>query len=573
MVSPLGQQTIKRVAEKLEAGEAAGLTEIVELIQRLSGAAYDTSIQELATLIGKDLVVTAKVIAAANTLGYNPAGVAVTTITGAIQVIGFNKIRQLAVSLLLVESADRTLQPSEKREIAALALCSGLMAEAIMSRRATCSPEHAFICASLRSYGRLLMTTFMIDDYRRARIMAASGATEDDAFRTVLGLTPLELGYHLLASAHLPDPILRSLRALPPEAVKNATQQPDIELLALSDLAVRMCELAFRPDLTARGFAAESNALAAQTSKTLGLDADSMLAALRATADQLHEFSNAFGLRALSDQFAPRLRARVDGEDLPLPAPEPARRKPAADAVSGPAERGRSAEPGAPATSAAAATPAPEAQSLPIPTANLAPHAGASALAATPNSASRSPLVAPSAGAEAEFQSAFQSGIEQIAGLLEEEPVDMQKVYSVVLKTALNGFGTNEGVVFVRDPVSRRFVAAQGNGATFQAIARKPLGREEDRDVFGLCLQRMEDVLIYDASDPKIGPHLPAWIKASRLGAFVLLPMHDSKRPFAVLMAGWPGKRTAGFTVAQIRHVRSMLKLAGTARRLADARS
>ena len=96
--------------------------------------------------------------------------------------------------------------------------------------------------------------------------------------------------------------------------------------------------------------------------------------------------------------------------------------------------------------------------------------------------------------------------------------------------------------------------------------------RSDDRDVFGLCLQRLNDVLIYDTSDPKILPHLPAWIKATGIAAFVLLPIQESQQAFGLLMAGWMEKKTVGFTVAQIRQVRSMLKLAGTARRLSGLR-
>jgi HD-like signal output (HDOD) protein len=202
VVTALAKSTISRVAAGLESGESAGLAEIVELIQQLSGNAVETSVEELATLIGKDVVVTAKVITAANTLGYNPSGLEISTISQAIQVIGFNKIRQLALALLLIENAERTLNPHEKREIAALALCSGLMAEAVMQRHRTHEPEQAFICASLRNYGRLLMTTFMLEEYRQARQISTEGVSEDEAFRRVFGLTPLELGHHLLASAH-----------------------------------------------------------------------------------------------------------------------------------------------------------------------------------------------------------------------------------------------------------------------------------------------------------------------------------------------------------------------------------
>lgn len=566
VVTPLAQKTIKHVAAKLESGEAAGLSEIVELIQKLSSNAYETSVQELGMLIGKDVVVTAKVIAAANTIGYNPSGVEVTTITQAIHVIGFNKIRQLAVSLLLVENANRTLNPKEKREIAALALCSGLMAESVMGQRGTASPEHAFICASLRNYGRLLMTTFMIDEYRRAKIMATSGIAEDEAFNRVFGLTPLELGYHLLASAHLPDPILKSLRKMPPGVVRNITQQPDLELLGLADLSVRVCELALRSDIGAQDFKQQASNLANRSGRAFGLDVEAMLSVLRETGQQLNEFAHTFGLNSLSEQFAPRIQARITGEDPAGYDPKFASRPPAwvtptAEQVAESSEsEGAAPAPLEPAATEAMESPAPAASDKASDTASSA---------GAPPVAPSSPAGTPTAS-EAVFQKAFQSGIEQLAGLLEEEPVDMRKVYEVVLSTAAQGFASADCMIFVREGKGKNFYPTFGTGALFKKVRPVAIVREDERNVFGLCLQRLEDVLIYDAADAKIVSHLPAWIKDSKLGSFVLLPIQENRRPFAVLLAGWPEKKAAGFTVAQIRHVRSMLKLAGTARKLAE---
>ncbi|HEU5080569.1 MAG TPA: HDOD domain-containing protein [Opitutaceae bacterium] len=556
MVSPLGQQTIKHVTNKLEAGESAGLSEIVELIQKLSTNAFETSVQELANLIGKDVVVTAKVIAAAHTIGYNPNGLEVGTITQAIHVIGFNKIRQLAVSLLLIENANRTLNPSEKREIAALALCSGLMAESVMVQRGKTTSEHAFICASLRNYGRMLMTTFMIDDYRRARIMSTSGITEDEAFNRVFGLTPLELGHHLLASAHLPDPILKSLRALPAHIVKTAVENPELEMLALADLSVKMCELALRTDISAADFNVRCAALATRNGQMFDLDAGGLMSVLHETGRQLNEFASTFGLNALAEQVASRIEARVTGREVPgstAPMPAAAESQLPAMQVSSTQENGQHPSPSQnieASPSTISATSLPDNKE----TANAA-----------------APTVESTPSLPVSFEQAIQSGIEEVASLLEANPVDMKKVFEVVLKSALKGFGSKDGAIFVRDARLRCFSPTHVKG-TALAKMKGASPRDDDRDVFGLCLQRLEDVLIYDAADPKIVSHLPAWIKATGLASFVLLPIQENRQAFGVLMAGWSEKKTAGFTVAQIRQVRSMLKLAGTARRLAGLR-
>lgn len=567
MVSSLGQKTIKHVTAQLQSGESAGLSEIVELIQKLSSNAYETSIQDLSGLIGKDVVVTAKVIAAANTIGYNPLGVEVNTISQAIHVIGFNKIRQLTVSLLLVENANRNLNPSEKREIAALALCSGLMAESVMTQRGTVAPDHAFICASLRNYGRLLMTSFMIEQYRRARVMATTGLSEDEAFNRVFGLTPLELGYHLLAVAHLPEPILKSLRAAPPGLIRNIAEKPELELLALADLSVRVCELALRSDVSAADFEKQAGILAARSGKNFGLDAEALVGLLRETGQQLSDFAHAFGFKALSDQFSPRINARVRGDN---PAGMEAARKKIAQDI------------------AAVRHEAPPAQEsinddsedVDLTAEGRPPASFHSASNATglssPESSSNSPALPSQPTSESKgegaFQRAFQSGIEQLAGLLEDDPVDMRKVLDVVMASALQGFNSNDVILFVRDAGGKKFVPSVGSGPLYSAARTAAIVREDDRNAFGLCLQRMEDILIYDAMDPKLEAHLPVWLKAQKLASFVLLPMIDSRRPFGLLLVGWMEKKTVGFTVAQIRHVRSMLKLAGTARKLFENR-
>ncbi|MFT3867934.1 MAG: HDOD domain-containing protein [Nibricoccus sp.] len=573
----LAQQTIKRVSDGLESGESAGLSEIVALIQQLSGPALDTSVQDLATMIGKDLVVTAKVIVAANTIGYNPTGVEVSTITQAIHVIGFNKIRQLAVSLLLIENAERTLNPTEKREIAALALCSGLMAESVMEKHGSTSPEHAFICASLRNYGRILMTTFMIEDYRRARILAMeSGASEDEAFNQVFGLTPLELGHHLLASAHLPEPILKSLQSLPPDAVRKASQNPNVELLVLADLSVQLCELALRPDINASEFEKKAHALSAKTGRAFGLDVEGLLGALSDTGQQLNAFSASFGLKALTGSLAPRLKARVDRKDpsgfLPLGRLTPTDAEPSALSTPPiPTSDSRPTTPPIPPTPTPLTPSASSPQkSEPVPPVQIS-NPGSPL---PPSTATVPPAeiktAEPPASTEVVFQRAFDTGIDQLASLLNETPVDMDKVFRVILQSAMQGFNASEAVLFVRDRSSLPYSAQYGKGPLVDSIRRQPLVRESDRNVCGICLQRLEDVFINDATDAKIVAHLPPWLKTSKLASFVLLPVHENKRPFALVLAGWHEKKTIGFTVSQIRQVRSLLKLAGTAHRLAS---
>lgn len=85
-------------------------------------------------MIGRDLAITEKIISEA-------------VISEAVHALGFQKIRTLAISILLVDSASQCLNPYEQREIASLSVCSGLMAQYLtQSENSSLDPELAFVC-------------------------------------------------------------------------------------------------------------------------------------------------------------------------------------------------------------------------------------------------------------------------------------------------------------------------------------------------------------------------------------------------------------------------------------------
>jgi len=67
----------------------ACLPEIVKLMRTLSRNSSEVSVPELAEVIQKDPIIFSKVLAAANTLGYNPGRVSVTTVDQAVHIIGY----------------------------------------------------------------------------------------------------------------------------------------------------------------------------------------------------------------------------------------------------------------------------------------------------------------------------------------------------------------------------------------------------------------------------------------------------------------------------------------------------
>ena len=553
----LATRTIQRINSALEKRQVAGVPEVIHLIQELSTKAFSITIKELAEIISQDVAVTAKVISAANTVGYNPTGVPVNTVSQSIQVIGFERVRNLAISLLLVQNAEQTMSVQEQREAASFALSSGLVAQALMEQQGSADPEQAFVCTSLRNYGRLLMTTFLIDEYREA-LDRASQVGEELAFREIFGLTPLELSYHLLLSSHLPKEILRSLQTLPPGMVQSTALRPEDELLVMADLSVRLCSLATNADLEPEQFKRGAAALCERYGKTFKVDQDGLQDAFQWAAARMNSFSQTYGIRSLSSNTMRFIQARAEDKDVPVelklapPVVGVQRRRPRRDGGYG---RGDLL-----AAPTQAAPPLPPPSNTPVRSIALGVPAVETAPQVDPMELLRPACIL--------------KGIEEIVVLLGRTPFDLKAVQAVAVRALRDGLALSDVLIFDRTNDSTPYRVADGTGPLYDSVrGRVGLIAAENRDVFGVSLSRREDVLIENGRDPKFAQYIPLWMRLNApVGSMIILPAFDGERLSGLIC----GARAAGpplrFGSQVLQSLRAMRIHLATARRLAGSR-
>ena len=255
-----------------------------------------------------------KIISASNTISFKVGGDRISAIPEAIHTLGFERIRNLAISILLVENSSQLINPYEQREIAGLSICSGLMAQFLArNQNVSLDPGLAFVCSSLRNYGKLLMTSFLIDEYREAKILEQD-LESDKAFQSVFGLQPLQLGRYLLTNSHLPKNITDSLRDVSPQAIAKLAESPPEQLLAISELTVRLSEVTFDAAIAPDQFDASLQATLDCFEKNLPIELDEI-------DSNLQEFTQTIGDGSSVAPTAGILEARINGELLPeLPA-------------------------------------------------------------------------------------------------------------------------------------------------------------------------------------------------------------------------------------------------------------
>lgn len=305
---PKSRRTLAILQEAIESGRSAALTQVIQLIQEITAKADTISVGQLADLVSRDLATMTKVLGVANTLGYNPTAAEITTVQQAIQTVGFEKIRNISMALLLMESAERGDLGKQKQEVAALALASGIMAQAVSEQHPGLDPEQAFVCSALRSYGQLLIVNFMPEAYAEARALVTSDKISwDAACRSVFGLTTLEITHELLSSAQLARGILGTIRPVPRELTESKYHSPTELLLITAEFSSRFCEQVAERPAEGEQLKGEAVKLARQYGVALALDDEQFTNLFDRVDKRLRSFGQAHGLKMFNNPLMKRL--------------------------------------------------------------------------------------------------------------------------------------------------------------------------------------------------------------------------------------------------------------------------
>jgi hypothetical protein len=543
--SPLASQTLARIQQALRTNEAASLPEVIKLIEELSSRAFTISVQELADLISRDTMVTAKVIQAANTFGYNPFGHTVTTVTQAIHVVGFNKIRNLALSMLLIEKALHGSQPEALRESAALALCSGLFAQALTSIHPDQDSEQAFVFACLRHYGRLLLTTFLSEEFKQVQQRPVS-ESEADACRRVFGLTPLELTNRIFEDSHLPRAILRCLQDVPPAQLAQSAATPEERLTAITQFAANLGEIVVSARVGAAGFAEVAEQLRTNFGTKLNLTQDSIGILMKVVDQSIRNFTKTYGAKSVATGVIQRISERVAQSEPQPTLPDIA--LPAA----------------APSAAPAPAAPPPPASAGHVP----ASVSDTSTLAGSASAKSPQPAEEPDA------VGILTECLILLTEMSVATVIDLPAMEMVALTSIRSALSLQDSVLFQRDSSGRTYTAELGIGALLDLIRGRPVIDIGRRDVFSICLNRREDVLIRDTADPKIRPFLPEWLLAAgSIKGFILLPLQNESGAIALIVGTRTDTERLQLGTRELQLLKAIRQHLVNARRLAGTSS
>ncbi|MES2885349.1 MAG: HDOD domain-containing protein [Pseudomonadota bacterium] len=454
-------------------------TSIVTINQLASSGSSDAA--TLSNAILKDLALTNKVLRIANSAYYaRNAGGRISTVSRAIVLLGFETVRQLAISLMLFEHIEDQKQSQLLKDEFLRANLCGLLCRVLSRGVAPRSEEQAFICGLFHRLGRLLVQFYFQEEAAMvARIVAAESCSEDSAAIRVLGISLEALGIGIARSWGFPDAMVYSMRGVSEAKLPKPIGEPD----NLRALAACASELARLVETTAPEKLAPAHAtLLRRYGSALSLSAQDLTQATTEAVEGLSELARVL-----------RISPKNTLLNTLLPAPKSA---------------------------ATPLTPADFSSAM-----ILEQTANASAAAERADEATASP------------QSILTVGIQDISQWLVDDAMKPGDILSAISEIIYRALGARRVIVCLRDGTMQmrgRYGMGEGIEQAMQAL-RFALG---GRDLFNLILTQEIDVLVTDASAAKIRKHLPPWyLQHFDAQSFIVLPLRAQGAPLAMIYA------------------------------------
>jgi HD-like signal output (HDOD) protein len=273
----------------------------------------DQGTHDLAYYVLSDPALTQRILRLSNTVSYRTAsGMAVTTVTRAISLLGFDNVKTAALAMMLVDALGSSAHANSVRIELEASLCASLVGRELSHKSPFQGAEEAAIAALFKNLGPLLVASHEHDSYREIRKLVATGKHSDNrAAQMVLGCSYDTLSEAVMAEWQMPDVIVRAIAALPPGPLKPAANRLEW-MRQVAAFGMEVARLVAREAEPAETEAAQ--VLVARYGKALSVDKDELDALFVTVRNEMD------GLLESMNMARPRLEEEAAPEPDGLPS-------------------------------------------------------------------------------------------------------------------------------------------------------------------------------------------------------------------------------------------------------------
>ena len=443
------------------------ITEINKIVSSDSESA-----NKLASVILQDFALTNKLLKLVNTASYGQFGGSINTVSKAVVILGFETVRNIATTLILLEFLQNKPQASHLKDEVIQSILSGMVAAQLSDEHDFRDIEEVMVCSMFHNLGRMLGIFYFFEESQEISRLVEQGESEDRAASKVLGMPYHELGIGVARTWNFPARLIAGMRKLPPEKVQPA--QGEMEQLTVTvNLAHELCEIAAYTDVK------EKQRLLSELSKRYESASRIPERRLSAAMDGgLKELSSRAGILGIGIHNSLMLKRSRNWSGHA----QPAEKENVAKEMDGITNLDQTV------------TPTDEEKA--------------------------------SGGIPANPEAILGAGIQDVTTSLVGE-FKLNDVLQMVLETMYRGMGFSRAMILIRDNQLGVMAARFGFGADVrEIIPRFRFSLTFVPDVFHLCIQKGVDIAIEDVNASNIADKIPAWYKNGiNAPCFMLLPI------------------------------------------------
>ena len=484
------QSTVEFLIRRMQnTSDFPALSESVSAINKIAGSERE-SIVQLSNAILKDFSLTNKLLRLVNAAYYRQTGGGgISTVSRAVMVLGFDAVRNIAITVLLFEHLQNKANAAHLKEEFLRTNLAGILGKDIALVTRLCDGEQAFICAMFSNLGRLLCLYYFPEESDKIKLLTQQGSvTEEQAMLQVLGISFEDLGIEIARNWGFPNLIVSSMRRLPEGPILKP-HAPEERLKVVAGFANELCDIVAEATPEQRRQALRR--LKDRFAGSIALSDKDMQCTLEKSLKSMVEFSRIINLDLQQTVFGRQLRAIILGAaELPEESLDPQ----------------LTSKPVVPGTLDANLT-------------------ADSALANAPN----------------DVEAVLAAGIQDISNTLVED-FKLNDVLRIILETMYRAKGFRRVILCIRDLKSNTMVGRFGFGPDAMEIARRfdfPLSG--NHNIFQTALEKGADILINDVRTETMQEHMPEWFM-KKIGAetFVVFPLCIRGKPMAMIYADAP---------------------------------
>ena len=451
------------------------LSDSVSAINKLTHSDKE-SINRLSNTILKDYGLTNKILRLVNSAHYRRSGGGtISTISRAVIVLGFDALRNIAITVLLFEHMQDKGNARELKEAFLRANLAGTLARAASKQFMAREAEEAYVCALFHSVGQLLAQFYFPEEVAEIRkVMVQRNCSEEAASTMIFGLSFSELGIGIAHHWGFPPGLINSLRPLPEGVIrKPATNDEALRVVAgfANEICAAIASVPKEQRVEATRAARERFISTMQFSDT------QLQSVLEKSLEELGELATILHVNLTQSPFVRHVKAWTGT----------------------PVEATVSAEAKALDTTLLGDPMVPEQSETGEVNADGVPDAAQDILAA---------------------------GIQDISNSLVDD-FSLNDVLRITLETMYRAMGFQRVLLCLREPKTGSMAGRFGFGEDTNELARKfrfPL--VDAPNVFQLAINKGVDIIISDIDDPKISSKIPDWHRKTMIAkTFVLLPL------------------------------------------------